>query len=94
MKNLAIAAVLGIVFIISCTPKTVPAASVKTHTAEYFAQGKTIYDNACQKCHDLPDPKDHSAQDWVGIMNSMAPKSHLTDEQHQMVYDYIVSAIK
>jgi hypothetical protein len=24
-------------------------------------------------------------------MNSMAPKAKLTDEQHQWVYDYIVS---
>lgn len=94
MKSVPLFAMFGITLIISCTPKTVPAAATKTITAEYLAQGKTIYDNACKKCHDLPDPKDHSAQDWVEIMNSMAPKSNLTDQQHEMVYDYIVSAIK
>ena len=31
---------------------------------------------------------------WVGIMNSMAPKAKLNDEQHQWVYDYVVSVKK
>ncbi|MCZ2083771.1 MAG: cytochrome C [Flavobacteriales bacterium] len=79
---------IGLMF--SCSPKT-GVAGTKTITAEYLAQGKTIFDNSCGKCHDLPNPADHNAQDWVGIMNSMAPKAHLNDAQHQMVYDYIVS---
>lgn len=82
---------IGLLF--SCSPKT---GIVKTNTinAEHLAQGKVIFDNSCSKCHDLPNPADHSAQDWVGIMNSMAPKAKLNDEQHQMVYDYIVSVKK
>ncbi len=93
MKNIIVVAVLiGTGFLISCTPKTTPeAAGKKIITAEYLAQGKTIFDNSCGKCHDLPNPTDHSAQDWVGIMNSMAPKSRLNEQQHEMVYDYIVS---
>jgi hypothetical protein len=66
----------------------------KTNSVERIALGKTIYDNSCGKCHDLPNPTDHSAQDWVGIMNSMAPKARLNDDQHAMVYDYIVSVKK
>lgn len=91
MKILAVTAILGTAFIVSCTPKTPEVSGPKTITAEYLAQGKVIFDNSCKKCHDLPNPNDHSAQDWVGIMNSMAPKAKLNDTQHQMVYDYIVS---
>lgn len=83
---------IGLMF--SCTPKQNVATGTKTITVEYLAQGKTIYDNSCGKCHDLPNPTDHSAQDWVGIMNAMAPKANLTNAQHEMVYDYIVSVKK
>lgn len=87
--------IVGIGFLTSCTPKT-PAVveGTQTHTAEQLAQGKTVFENSCNRCHELPNPTDHSAQDWVGIMNSMAPKAKLTEEQHQMVYDYIVSVKK
>ncbi len=80
---------------ISCTPKAVPATEgTKVRTADELAQGKTIYDNSCGKCHDLPEPTAFTSVQWVGIMNSMAPKAKLTDEQHQLVYDYVVSVKK
>jgi cytochrome c5 len=81
-------------FLASCTPKPAVVAVTKTNKVENLALGKTIFDNSCGKCHDLPNPTDHSAQDWVGIMNRMAPKSKLNDDQHAMVYDYIVSIKK
>ena len=85
-----IAAVSAIGIMFSCSPK-MAGAGTKMITAEYLVQGKVVFDNSCGKCHDLPNPTDHNAQDWVGIMNSMAPKAKLNEEQHQMVYDYIVS---
>ena len=84
-------AILAIGFLASCTPKPSVVEGTKTNTAEKLALGKTVFENSCARCHDLPDPSAHSAQDWVGIMNSMAPKAKLNDEQHQLVYDYIVS---
>ncbi len=78
-----------ILFTAACSPKVQPTA---TMNAEHLAQGKAIFTNSCSKCHDLPNPGDHTAQEWVGIMNWMAPKAKLNDAQHQMVYDYIVSA--
>lgn len=91
MKKLIIGSFLGMGFIVSCTPKVPAATGTKTMAADHLAQGKTIFENSCNRCHDLPLPTDHSAQDWVGIMNSMASKAKLNDAQHQMVYDYIVS---
>ncbi|MGZ5211307.1 MAG: c-type cytochrome [Kaistella sp.] len=81
-------------FLSSCTPKPSVVEGTKTSTAENLALGKTVFENSCGRCHDLPNPTAHSAQDWVGIMNSMAPKAKLTDEQHQLVYNYIVSVKK
>ena len=93
LKSLLIA-VAGTAFLASCTTKPAVVEGTKTITVEKIALGKTIFDNSCGKCHDLPNPTDHSAQDWVGIMNSMAPKAKLTAEQHEIVYDYIVSVKK
>lgn len=82
---------VALALLFSCAPKTPGTTATKTMTVEYLAQGKTVFENSCGKCHDLPTPTDHSAQEWVGIMNAMAPKAKLTDPQHEMVYDYIVS---
>lgn len=85
----------ALLFVYSCVPvKPAVETNKKLITVDYLAKGQTIFENSCGKCHDLPNPSDHSAQDWVGIMNSMAPKARLTDAQHEMVYDYIVTSIK
>jgi cytochrome c2 len=96
MKKLIAVASFAAVLLGSCTPKasTATAPTVATSTAEQIAQGKTIFENSCGRCHELPDPTSHTSVQWVGIMNSMAPKAKLTDEQHQWVYDYIVSVKK
>ena len=79
------------VILFSCSPKQA-VSGAKSINSEHLAQGKIIFENSCGKCHDIPNPADHNAQDWVGIMNAMAPKAKLNEEQHQLVYKYIVSA--
>lgn len=97
MKKIIVAASFTSILLASCTPKAstpvAPTGSVIS-TAEKLAQGKTIYENACKKCHELPNPTSYTSVEWVGIMNSMAPKAKLNDEQHQWVYDYVVSVKK
>ncbi|MEY8758025.1 c-type cytochrome [Chryseobacterium tongliaoense] len=97
MKKIIAVASFTAVLLASCTPKVSTATAPTgpaTSTAEQIAQGKTIFENSCGRCHKLPDPAKHNAVQWVGIMNAMAPKAKLTDEQHQWVYDYIVSVKK
>lgn len=93
MKKIIAVASFTAVLLTSCTPKVSTAASATgpaVSTAEQIAQGKTIFENSCGRCHKLPDPTAHSSVQWVGIMNTMAPKAKLNDEQHQWVYDYVV----
>lgn len=96
MKKLIAAASFTAILLVSCTPKASTAAATAgtSSTAEEIAQGKTIFENSCGKCHKLPDPTSHNSVQWVGIMNAMAPKAKLTDDQHKWVYDYIVSVKK
>lgn len=97
MKKLIAAAALTAIFLVSCTPKastSAATAGTTSSTAEQIAQGKTIFESSCGRCHKLPDPASHNPVQWVGIMNAMAPKAKLTDDQHKWVYDYIVSVKK
>ncbi|MGC4128164.1 MAG: cytochrome C [Bergeyella sp.] len=94
MKRVIVLSAFAVVLFTSCSPKAVPVAETSVITEEMLAQGKTIYENSCGKCHDLYDPTKFTSVEWVGIMNAMAPKAKLTDEQHQLVYDYVVSVKK
>lgn len=97
MKKIIAIASFATLLVVSCTTKAPVATatpSAPTSSPEQIAQGKTIFENSCGRCHKLPDPTSHNSVQWVGIMNSMAPKAKLTDDQHQWVYDYIVSVKK
>lgn len=73
---------------VAISPKTTGSKRI---SAEMIAEGKTIYENNCAKCHDLPNPAKHTDQQWVGLMNAMAPKAKLTAAQSELVYDYVTS---
>ena len=88
MKRLLLSAVVTAAMV-SCTQQG--TAGTKMNTSKKLAQGKTIYDNSCGKCHDLPDPKTHTDEQWVDIMKSMAPKAKLNAEQSALAYDYVTS---
>lgn len=75
---------------VSCQPVADSGSAAQKQAL--LAEGKTIFENSCARCHDLPDPKSHTDQDWIGIMNVMAPKAKLTDKQSELVYNYVTSA--
>ena len=95
MNKVIFISIIAGLCVISCTPKSVPTAETgESGLSDKRIQGKTIFENSCGTCHDLPNPTAFSSVQWVGIMNAMAPKAKLTDEQHQLVYDYVVSVKK
>lgn len=96
MKKISAAALFTCLLLASCTPKASTAGPIgpAVSTAEQITQGKTIFENSCSKCHKLPDPAKHDDQGWIKTLSRMAPKAKLSDEQHQMVYDYLISVNK
>jgi hypothetical protein len=96
MKKISAAALFTFILLASCTPKASTAGPIgpAVCSAEQKAQGKNKIENSSGRCNKQPDPNTHTTVQRVGIMNSMAPKAKLTDEQHQWVYDYIVSVKK
>lgn len=92
----SIAAFTFILIISSCTHKAAPVASVsmatdvkKEITGSAFA-GEMTYKASCGRCHKLEDPASYTAKEWEPIMNSMAKKANLNDQQKADVTAYVV----
>lgn len=97
MKNFILLGIAATGLLYSCTTATNTATSGSNTfslpaTTENIAQGKTIYENNCAKCHALPTPTAFSDEKWVGVMNWMAPKAKITDEQKALAYLYVTNS--
>lgn len=86
--------IFGAAFLVSCGPKSLAVSGPKYTSSENLAQGKTVFENSCNRCHALPKPTRHDDAGWIKTLSRMAPKAKLTDDQHQMVYDYLISVNK
>jgi hypothetical protein len=86
-----------IIFVISCSPKSTPCAGVslipKPDSSQALA-GKEIFTAKCGKCHELKNPGDYTPTKWIGLINEMAPKAQLTDEEKQHVLAYVQANAK
>ncbi|MGH2664298.1 c-type cytochrome [Flavobacterium sp.] len=96
-KILAVA-ILGVI-IYSCSPKvvtTAPVTEVKpvaVDLAPELAEGKNLYENNCVKCHKLFPATRHTKEEWVSVLDRMAPKAKITDVQKASIYNYITASL-
>lgn len=70
------------------TPKISSTPEVKVSEAT-LAEGKMLYENNCGKCHKLFEPSAYNKERWVKILNWMAPKAKITEEQKAKVFAYV-----
>lgn len=71
------------------TVKTVTTTTTpKTESAEVVT-GKGIYTTKCTRCHEAKPLADWTAQQWVPIINRMAPKARLDDTEKANVTAYV-----
>jgi mono/diheme cytochrome c family protein len=84
-------ALIGIL-IYSCSPKTTPLPTeIKKDTSASLAEGKSLYENNCAKCHKLYNPNDYNAQEWLPILESMQKKAKISDAEHDKIYAYLTA---
>lgn len=83
-----------LLILVSCESKSHAVVGPKYTAEAQLTQGKNIFENSCNRCHKLPDPAKHDQEGWIKTLSRMAPKAKLNDEQHQLVYDYLISANK
>ena len=73
------------------TGSTGSTASANTAAIE---AGHTVYTSSCGRCHKLYDPGTYTAESWEPIVNRMAPKARLSEEQTTQVKAYVKANAK
>ncbi|MFC1554303.1 porin [candidate division KSB1 bacterium] len=54
-------------------------------------EGKVLYEKKCGRCHGLYEPTDYPSDDWPGIVRSMKAQSALTNQDIEIISEYLVS---
>lgn len=86
-------------FIISCTKTDVvsnndlyiPSSADVTATATLseLTQGRQLFIDNCNSCHQLYNPDSFSSSQWSSIIASMAPRTPMTSSEAQLVLKYV-----
>ena len=109
MKKIMLFSVIAIIMLAACSKKTTPASStaststadpVKTETemkqptADLAVQGKGIFDTKCQRCHQGKQAANYTTVQWESILEKMAPRAKLTEEETKQVHAYVMAHAK
>ena len=85
----------------SKTSKAITAGPVPTseqikkeYTAVQLEQGKTIWQNSCNKCHKLFDPGSRTPDKWNNVLKRMIPRAKLNMEDGKLVRAYLIANAK
>lgn len=98
MKKYLFTSALILAVIYSCTSQSITKNPVENNSfgvsKEHLAKAAELYNTRCGKCHDLPATKDYSIDEWRPIIDAMAPKAKLTDEEKNWVLAYVSTNAK
>src|SRR4051812_35493115 len=59
-------------------------------TAESIMRGHDLYFGTCTRCHAAKDITSESADAWPSIVDRMAKKAKITDQEKQSVLHYVM----
>ena len=83
---------LAVVLMLVCsTTKKVVVVQPETKTvlSETALQGQTLYENNCKRCHRLYNASEFTAARWPSILDSMQKKAKITDQQKELISEYL-----
>ncbi len=70
-------------------------AKVDAAFAKYEeSDGKALFKQKCAKCHNYRLPETKTVEKWPGIMDRMARKAKLTDDQKSAVVAFVTKHAK
>lgn len=58
------------------------------------SEGKTIFREKCAKCHGYRLPETRTAEKWPHVIDEMAPKAKLNEEQKAAVLAFVTKYAK
>ena len=98
--------VIGMCSLTMCSPKSTAAKTSSAPGDVELTAGKTkfpnltlveltkgysIYHGACTNCHGAKNIPERSEEKWVDVLNAMAPKAKLSQEDKDAVWKYIMA---
>jgi cytochrome c5 len=89
-KLLALSVVAAVLY--SCSSKSsIPTAEVPKEKvlSPELAEGKSLFENSCGRCHQLYNAKDYTAEQWKPIVKRMQKEASLDDVQGLKIYNYL-----
>jgi hypothetical protein len=95
---LTVQTLIILIFMLSCKKSSTGTNSLYTPTsADVTAnaslmdlqQGRTLYIEKCNSCHDLYSPDDYTPSQWKSILPNMTPRTNLTASEIQLVTKYV-----
>ncbi len=76
---------------IAAEPVPTPEQMKANYTEEQLAQGKTIWQNNCNRCHKLFEPNSRGHEKWDRVLKRMIPKAKLSPEDGALVRAYLIA---
>lgn len=93
MKTLGSLMLLAIL-VWGCSKSTSPAATEAAFSKYEDSEGKSVFREKCGKCHRYKLPETHTASSWPGIVDKMARKAKLSDDQKAAVLAFVTKHAK
>ncbi len=97
-SKLVVVAVFSVV-LFSCASKTIAPKVVEKEVAKTvalrpeLAEGKSMYENSCARCHKLFEATAFSKEEWKPILISMQKRAKLDDVKMASITYYINSQL-
>jgi hypothetical protein len=60
-----------------------------TATLQELQQGRILYIDNCNACHQLYSPDRYTPSEWRNILNGMSPKTGISSSEVQLVTKYV-----
>lgn len=70
-------------------PEKIESRPMVAFPSGEIAEGSSLYDNNCAKCHDLPEIPRYSKEKWQKIVPSMAREAKLDNLQESKIMAYV-----
>ncbi len=96
--KITLLAILSLLIYSCATKSSVPTEVVKKEEPQLvfatvltpeLAEGKMLYENNCNKCHELYDTKAFSAEKWKPIVEDMRKKAELSEADGSKIFSYV-----
>ena len=83
---------LGFYLIVIITINFVACSSStnsNSNSTTKFPEGRELYNSKCTGCHKAFERELHTTAEWNKILQEMGSKAKLTDNEKQMIHDYL-----